>query len=223
MFLAIAAHCADGDTSRGINVSSVRDCWSKSVLGKAYNPVFYDRAQQADWVDPIKQGVFVINDDGIQHLSYLVGSGIQNASTSTRASLYIFEKNSTHSFDKFLRGIFDKAKSQVLIVDSWVDENIFDNVIDSVPKTLEINLLYGQKRGTFDSRVVRFKNEYQKFTAKRYSDLHDRFLVVDGTGYVLGPSIKDAASNSPALVVVLDIKDTATLTKFFKSLWKEAK
>jgi hypothetical protein len=42
------------------------------------------------------------------------------------------------------------------------------------------------------------------FVFRRYKPLHDRFVIVDNTGYVLGPSIKDAASNSPALIVELD-------------------
>lgn len=219
MFLVVAVHYSAGNTSKEISVSDVKKAWPKSLLKKFYNPTFYSRAQQAGWVDPVRQGIFLINDNGIQHLSDISNTDRLGIISSSRGSLYIFEKKSTHSFDKFLRSIFAKAKSRVLIADSWVDETIFDNVIDSVPKTLEVDLLYGQKRGTFDSRVARFKKEYSKFTIRKYSDLHDRFLIIDDVGYILGPSIKDAASNSPALVVSLSKKDSIMLSKFFRSLW----
>jgi len=222
MFLAVAAHCSSGNTSQEVRVSDVRSCWPKGLMGKSYNPVFYNRAQLEGWVDPIRQGVFRINEDGIQHLTDLSSSG-QDATPSATGQLYIFEKKSTHSFDKFLRGVFAKAKSKVLVADSWVDETIFDNVLDNIPKVIEIKLIYGQKRGTFDSRVVRFKKEYSKFLNKKYRDLHDRFLVIDDIGYILGPSIKDAASNSPALVVALSKKDSSVLTKFYQTLWSKAK
>jgi len=222
IFLAIATHSVKGDSSIEITVSDIRNYWPKSLLKIAYNSIFYSRAQDAGWIDPIRLGIFVVNNDGVQHIFDLIDVDNKKAQ-SPKDRLYIFEKKNTHSFDKFLRSIFAKAKSAVLIADSWVDETIFDNVIDSIPKTIGINLLYGQKRGTFDSRVVRFKKEYSKFTTKRYSDLHDRFLIVDNLGYIIGPSIKDAASNSPALVVALDKDDSSTLTKFFNFLWLKAK
>ena len=223
MFLAIAIHCSNGKTSNEITVSDIKSFWLKSLLKRSYNSAFYSRAQQEGWVNPARIGIFRVSDDGIQHISNMSNISTQNTVYSNNSGLYIFEKKSTHSFDKFLRGIFAKSKSMVLIADSWVDETIFDNIIDSIPKTIRINLLYAQKKGTFDSRVVRFKKEYQKFTTKRYSNLHDRFLIVDSIGYIIGPSIKDAASNSPALVVSLNKKDSNILLNFFQSLWAEVK
>lgn len=224
MFLAIAAHCAKGDTSKQINTADVRDEWPKSILKIKYNPVFYDRAQGAGWVDPVGQGIFVVNDDGIQHLDDLTGPNSKNIASLTGNSLFIFDKKKTHTFDKFLRNILANAKSRVFIADSWVDDTIFDNVLDSIPKKISINLIYGQKRGSFDSRVIRFNKEYSnRFIVKKYSDLHDRFLIVDDVGYVIGPSLKNAAENSPALVVALNKKDSALLVKFFQILWARAK
>jgi hypothetical protein len=48
-------------------------------------------------------------------------------------------------------------------------------------------------------------------------------MIVDDVGYVLGPSIKDAASNSPALVIVLAQKEKTLLQSFFNDLWTAAK
>lgn len=218
MLLALAAYCVGGNTSKEVKVLDIRTMWPKAVLKKSYNPSYYNRAQQEGWVDPVRQGVFMINEDGLQHLID-ISSVEENNTPLSSGKLFIFEKKSAHSFDKFLRSIFAKAKSRVAVADSWVDEKIFDNVLDSIPKIADIKLIYGQKRGTFDSRVIRFRKEYNKFVSKKYSDLHDRFLVIDDVGYVLGPSIKDAASNSPALVVRLSKKDSLILVKFFQALW----
>jgi hypothetical protein len=48
-------------------------------------------------------------------------------------------------------------------------------------------------------------------------------MVVDNAGYVLGPSIKDAASNSPAVVVELDSNEKRLLKNFFNELWQKGK
>jgi len=47
-------------------------------------------------------------------------------------------------------------------------------------------------------------------------------VVVDETAYIIGPSIKDAASNSPALVVTLGSKEKNSLQAFFSELWSKA-
>jgi hypothetical protein len=223
MFLAIAAHCAGGNTSNQVNIADIRDKWPKSLLKKKYNAVFYSRAQEENWVDPVRQGIFIVKDNGFQHVDDLAGSNNKGTVSLSKGGLFIFNKKNTHTFDKFLRNIFANAKSRVFIADSWVDETIFDNVLDSIPKTLDINLIYGQKKGIFDSRVIRFKKEYPKFVVKRYKDLHDRFLVVDNMGCVIGPSLKNAAEKSPALIVVLNKNDSLLLIKFFQSLWINAK
>jgi hypothetical protein len=64
---------------------------------------------------------------------------------------------------------------------------------------------------------------YSKWQFCQSKDLHDRFLIVDDRAYIIGLSIKDAASNSPALVVALSTKDSAALDKFFHKLWVNAK
>lgn len=223
MFLAISAHMAIGSISTEIDIAMVRDFWPKSLFKVAYNSGFYDRAQSNGWVNPVKKGAFVITDKGIDDLAELEPVSENVGLSSSHGNLCIFDKKSTHSFDKFIRTLFANAKSYVLIADSWVDDTIFDNVLDTIPKILKINLIYGQKRGAFDSRVARFVKEYPNFVVKKYDDLHDRFLIIDGIGYIVGPSIKDAATNSPALVVALDKKDSILLTSFFQTLWLKAK
>jgi hypothetical protein len=222
-FLAMAAFYVRGQENVELMIRDITIPWRKSLLRVLYNPSFYDRAQVAGWVTPIRKGVFVVDSEGFQHLSDLAGLNSSKIANASGGDLFIFDERSTHSFDKLLRSIFANAKSKVSIADSWVDETIFDNVLDSIPKTLEIHLLYNNKKGTFDSRVTRFKREYEKFVTKKYSNLHDRFLIVDDFGYILGPSIKDAASNSPALVVALNKKDSAMLGKFFNTLWLKVK
>ena len=111
----------------------------------------------------------------------------------------------------------------MLIADSWVDGTIFDTVLDVIPKDCTLRLIYAQARGSFEERARRFSLQYTKFLHRRYKPLHDRFMVADDTAYILGPSIKDAASNSPALVVTLGSKEKSLLLAFFGGLWGYAK
>lgn len=223
-FLAVASLNSLGRANAEVATRDVQDQWPKSQLGQAYNPVFYERAQCEGWVDPLraKKGVFTVSQVGLDHLSALTRLDEEITSGELRRSggLVVVNRKATHSFDKYLRGIFSGARSEVLIADAWVDETIFDTVLDVIPKTVPIKLLYDRAVGSFLARAGRFRTQYSQFAFKRYNHLHDRFMVVDNNGYVLGPSIKDAASNSPAIVVELDPNAKRLLRNFFNQLWQ---
>ncbi len=227
-FLAVAIHLCAGEAKKEILVTEVVKKWSKVIFKTKYNASAYNRAIGQSWLKPIddKKGVFTMTAKGIKYIEDLFSP--QNASGAMdENSLFIFEKKSTHSFDKFLRTILSGATTKVAIADSYVDETIFDTVLDSIPKTVPIQLIYSHihsaNQAAFDTRQKRFVTEYPKYAIKKYKDLHDRFLIVDNRTYIIGPSIKDAASNSPALLVALSNKDSATLDKFFHGLWVNAK
>jgi hypothetical protein len=223
-FLAVAALVANGKTEVEVSTSQVKIRWLKSVLGVEYNPAFYDRAQSEGWVNSVasKKGALHVTDSGLENLGALVPD-ITPGDLKKSGSLVIVNRKATHTFDKFLRQTLAASKTQVLIADSWVDDTIFDTVLDVIPASNKIKLIFAQDRGTFDARAKRFSQQYPNFAAKRYKHLHDRFMIVDDVGYILGPSIKDAASNSPALVVVLAQKEKTLLQSFFNDLWAAAK
>ncbi|OFW02665.1 MAG: hypothetical protein A3H94_02280 [Acidobacteria bacterium RIFCSPLOWO2_02_FULL_60_20] len=226
-FLAVAALVCTGRKGVEIATKDIQNQWRKSLLQSKYNPSFYDRAQREDWVDPVtgKKGMFVVTQGGIDNLAALStpAGELESGELRQSGSLLVFNRKATHTFDKFLRRIFAEAKNQVSIADSWVDDTIFDNVLDVIPKTNPVRLIYAQARGSYEQRARRFSTEFQKFSTRRYKPLHDRFVIVDDFGYVLGPSIKDAASDSPALVVQLSGKEKRLLQSFFEDLWKQAK
>lgn len=222
-FVAIAALQCKGELTADVSAQEVQRQWRKSVLVVHYNSAYYDRAQGAGWVDPTgAKGVFRLTQAGLENLEALVPE-FTAGDLKKSGSLTIFGRKATHTFDKFLRTTLAVAKNQVLIADSWVDGTIFDTVLDVIPKDCAFRLIYAQARDKFEERAKRFSQQYAKFVHKRYKHLHDRFMVVDETAYVLGPSIKDAASNSPALVVTLGQKEKNSLQAFFGELWSKAK
>ena len=225
-FLAVAAALASGNRDHQQQVANLRAVWRKTILGVRYNPSFYLRAQRQGWIDPQSaRGTFVVTQDGLDHLAALDNSDNHTTGGTLRKAggLIVVSRKGTHSFDKFLRGVLSEAKREVLIADAWVDETIFDNALDVVPKNIPFKLIYAESRGTFDQRANRFATEFSLFQFRRYKPLHDRFIVVDEQGLMLGPSIKDAASHSPALVVKMGPKEQRLLRTFFGELWEAAK
>lgn len=223
-FLALAAYLCRGRKSVLINISEIRDNWKKSILGGMYNSSYYHRAEKEGWVDSRGRGTCVLTPSGETQLQALVEQEniISSGELRQSGSLILVNRKGTHTFDKWLRGIFSGAKRQVLVADSYVDDSIFDNLLDIISKSVSIKLLYGKAYGTFKPRSNRFSTEYIKYEVKGYKKFHDRFLICDGVGYFLGPSLKDAASNYPATVVRLKSSETQMLENFFRELWKNA-
>lgn len=224
-FLAVAIFHCKGDDNVDITVKDIQDQWRKSLLNVNYHPSFYDRAQGEGWVnpDPNKKGTFRVTKDGLDHVSALAvhEQDFTEGALEKSGSLIIVNKKGTHSFDKLIRKLFAEAQSKVLIADSYVDGTIFDTVLDVIPKDVNIKLLSKHQSGNFGERAKRFKQQYQKFSDKKLKELHDRFLVVDNAGYVIGPSLKDAASNYPTLLITLIGKEKQRLEQFFDELWKK--
>lgn len=221
-FLALAAVLAVGKTGTNVGTQQIKKSWSKTALGIAYSDTYYQRAQVHGWVESVGAGRFTVTEHGITHLEAIASPGLATPSHKMPV-LTIFTSGNAHTFDKFLRTQLVNAVSEVRIADSYVDETIFDNLLDQIPDTVIVYLLYGNARGNFDARVKRYKIQYKQFTAKHNEKLHDRFLVIDDTAYIIGPSLKDAARKSPALVVGLGSSDSSKLKKFFDVLWLEVR
>lgn len=220
-FLALSALLANGKTGV-LDYHQVKKAWSKTVMKIALNPSQYHRAQAEGWVKSAGKGQFTVTDKGYEHLED-VQTQVTSAAGGSATKLDIYNSGKTHSFDKFLRTVFATATVEVMIADSYVDETVFDNLLDQISEDATIHLLYGNKQGSFDARAKRFKRQYPKFMTKQHGSLHDRFLVVDDVGYIIGPSLKDAARKSPATVVSLGRTDTKSLKQFLAGLWAQAK
>lgn len=221
-FLALSAVLSKSLVFPALSLIGVKKNWSKSFFGVKFSNTFYQRAQCEDWVVPMtdERGKFKLTEKGISECARLKGENSEcNDKFKKDGALIIFNKKSAHSIDKYLRNLFKNATKNIFIADSYVDETTFDNTIDSAPKKITIKLIYGKSYNQFESREKRFKIEYLNYYSKKASYLHDRFVLIDGKGYILGPSIKDAAAKSPAIVVELGKKESAMLKLFFDEIW----
>jgi len=210
-FVAIVFFLTQGDKTRDVEVKNIVKHWSKVTLGKSFNSSFTTRAQGR--VQPCGKGKVRVTDEGI---AYIDGLLHQNRPASPR--MIIFRKGNSHSFDKFLRDIFCDAKSEVNIADTFVDGSVFDHLLDEIPAGVPIRCLYGKDVGGFVVRSKRFAIQYS-FTIKQSDEFHDRFLIIDGQGYIIGPSLKDAAEKKAATVVILPKSDSKPLSDLFVELW----
>lgn len=222
-FLAVATYLSGGDVSAAIRTADVVGAWRRTELaGTKYNPAQYSGAQKEGWVNPEPQrrGTFCVTEEGVAQIRALAGSTAVASSGTT--GLQVFEPRTTHTFDNFLRSIFATAQREILIIDPYVDETIFDTVLMEASKQVSMKLLYSndRSRGAFLTRARRFQREYPKFESRKTNGIHDRLIVVDDRVYILGPSLKDAATRAPATVGCFgEPADLRRAKKLFRNLW----
>lgn len=216
----VCALLATGIVGRPISTALLTKSWSRTALKASYSGTFLARAQEHGWLRSESKGQYALTEGGIDHLLAIQKLGDLLPVPQSKSELRLFAAGQTHSFDKYLREILSAAGASVRIADSYVDETIFDNLLDQIPKGVRIQLMYGKSFTSYDQRAKRFTTEFPKFAHKHNPNFHDRLLIVDSVGYALGPSLKDAAHKSPASVVRLNSKDSEQLIKFFDGIWK---
>lgn len=212
IFVAIVFFLTQGKNVE-INIKEVIKNWSKTLLGKSFNSSFAHRAQ--GYINSCGRGKICLTNEGIAYIESLLCQ-----TPSVHTTLVIFKNKNTHSFDKFLRNIFKKASKGVEIADTYVSGVIFDNLLDEISNKIPIRFLYDKDTGGFVNRAKRFTKEFS-FCIKKSNSFHDRFLIVDGKGYILGPSLKDAADKKPATLVILGKDDSKKLEDLFLNFWND--
>lgn len=223
--LALVVHTLNGKVEQPIKLSDVLPGWRKAALGSKYSSMFFLRAQEKDWLNPAGHGVCALTSKGLAHLQSLLGApeAAQTKFHQSAGRLSIIERKGTFTADKLLTQRFTSAKKEILVADSYVSRDTLQVILDGTSDSVIIKVLYGNEAPEFVAAAAKWRSEFSKLEILRYKHLHDRFSIIDGKGFILGPSIKDAAMNHPALLVELAGEESNLLLNFFKGLWKLGK
>lgn len=91
----------------------------------------------------------------------------------------------------FFSGIIKKAKTEIILIDNYIDENTLTHLskksktvnVILYTKTISKQLILGLKKAN---------EQYGGFEIRSFEKSHDRFLIIDGnTVYHIGASLKD--------------------------------
>jgi len=134
------------------------------------------------------------------------------------------------SFDAYaaLSKVFSQAKSDILLVDPYMDDSVLLDFAGAVPETVTLRLLSDQAtvKPSLEPAAKKWKGQYParglqvKLTPPR--SLHDRAILVDGKdAWTITQSFKDLAKRSPAEIVKAN--DIAALKiSAYEQIWHTA-
>lgn len=123
-------------------------------------------------------------------------------------------------FYKRLHPHFEKATEEVFIVDSYVDEELFQLYFSQTSPDVKKRILTKKTQGHFDAVAEKFtKNNDHRVEVRLHPECHDRLLFIDDRCFAVGISIKDAGRKPTYLV---EFESMENFREPWEELWKEA-
>lgn len=90
----------------------------------------------------------------------------------------------------FVAGLIRKAKSRIVVIDSYVDESVLVQLSKRKPG-VTVDIYDGKISRQLRQDVERHNAQYPGVTLHAYAKAHDRFLIIDEEVYHIGHSLKD--------------------------------
>lgn len=130
---------------------------------------------------------------------------------------------SVHDAYVEIRKIVQLVKSEVLIVDSYVDETLWP-LLKNIPSSAKIRILTMKMKGDFALEAKNFAGQHGNAIEIRQTiTYHDRFILVDRNQcWHLGASIKDAGTKAFAMSEILSPAICSAIQTDVETTWNAA-
>lgn len=146
---------------------------------------------------------------------------VLNSSKLSDSSTYLFDPSKPFTAYQVLKGLFSKAKKEVLIFDGYVEVGTLD-ILSSVPQKAKIKLLTNNTYGKFMRELPKFKKEFPGLEARKSNVVHDRFFMIDSDYYVSGTSLHSLGGKKSSYIFRMDKGVGGILKSYFDSIWNAA-
>jgi len=129
-----------------------------------------------------------------------------------------YEPGQQYEFYRDLKGVLALARAEVIIVDPYLGLDIFDIYAGGIARTTALRILTDRVRP--DVMVVA-----QKYAAggnlelRTSAQIHDRLIFIDDRVWLIGQSIKDAATNKPTYIVE---HNASVMKSTYREVWASA-
>ena len=176
-----------------------------------------------------KPSIYMSTPDGARIHSSFVVQTIHHAIPDLEPDLqgtggHAFGPVAVYDFGKALSDLIRAATQSLPIVDPYLDDQVFDSYLSAVGNGVTVRLLARKYATALRPAVNAFMTQTSKAIDVRVSTaLHDRVLIIDGTSvWVLGQSIKDAATSKPTYLAPLSPDAALLKREAYASIWEAA-
>lgn len=130
-------------------------------------------------------------------------------------------KGQVYTAFRAVQRIFQQARSEVVVIDPYVDEQVLDYIATIDPQ-IKVQLITQHVKGIFAAAYRKLLQQRGNLEVRVASHFHDRFIILDGAAcYQLGSSINTLGSKS----TLIDKKSNAVKDQVlseFAEVWSRA-
>ena len=129
-----------------------------------------------------------------------------------------YQPGEEYQFYRDLKALIELAASEILVVDPYLDSQLFDIYVERITPGVLVRVLSAK----VDNSITTIAQKYSSrgnFELRENNDIHDRVLFVDDRCWVIGQSIKDAAKKKPTYIVE---HDSVTMKPIYENIWSKA-
>jgi hypothetical protein len=158
---------------------------------------------------------------GLRRILYRARSALALEVESPTATF--IDSGATFTYFDALRQIIERARVDLLIVDPYLDAEFVSRYLPAIAGGTQIRLLTRERLNTLIPAVEAFVGQYgSQIAVRSCSELHDRFVFVDGQScHLSGASLKDGAKTAPTVLVeIIDV--FASTLSTYEALWNSA-
>ena len=132
---------------------------------------------------------------------------ICNSAINLNKNEYSFSKDQKYEVDKFLIKLFKNTSSSIIIVDNYLDENIFD-FIDVIDNNVIIKFITSNEKLIFKRLFLSKREERGNMEVKINNESHNRYIVIDGVDvYSIDASINTIGKKDFMIHKVIEERD----------------
>ena len=90
----------------------------------------------------------------------------------------------------FASNLIKTAKNSIVLIDNYIDESVLVT-LSKRENNVSAKIVTRNISDQFKLDLNRHNSQYPKIDVEERTDIHDRFLIIDGTVYHIGASLKD--------------------------------
>lgn len=133
----------------------------------------------------------------------------------------VYEPGDEYAFYRDLSSLVQTATADVLIVDAYLDEQVFNLYVSKVSDAATARILSNKVNANVET-VARMYAKNKRLELRSSTDVHDRAVFLDQRGWVIGQSIKDAARKRPTYLVELNEPLVTASRDVYNRIWAAA-
>lgn len=141
--------------------------------------------------------------------------------TPVLASQGVYVPGDEYGFYRDLSALVQAATSDVLIVDPYLEEDLFNLYVSKISPVTTVRIL-SNRIGANVETVTRKYSTNRSIQLRSSPDIHDRVVFLDLRGWVIGQSIKDAAKKKPTYMVELNEPSLTSARNAHATIWAAA-